>query len=188
MKLEINKAFPCDYEFDCLNEIPSGSQKPFYFPSQNASGQDGLIVTISPHSYQRWLGIFSFGQMDSRAATSISTSPLADHLCVVAKGNGYIVNVEEPGMYEIVKSNPILQVISILKRKLMVFMDYTTFIAHGVNGFIWETERLSWSGGIKIVKVTDDLIFCQTWDIRSEENISFAVDLENGERIAGITG
>jgi hypothetical protein len=58
-------------------------------------------------------------------------------------------------------------------------------IALGTSGVVWETKRLTWSE-MKILTVTSDFIDGETWDIRSEENITFRVDLATGEHTGGI--
>jgi hypothetical protein len=107
-------------------------------------------------------------------------------LCVVAGGQGYIVNVQAPSEYEIVRPNPIMQVLPIVERRMLVFVGYTDLRAYAPLGLVWQTGRISWDG-ITVAAVTQEHIMGTVWDPPTGRDIDFMVDLDTGKLTGGGT-
>ena len=53
-------------------------------------------------------------------------------------------------------------------------------VAYGPNGKAWETGRLSWEG-FKILKVDDATLTGLGWDLMTDKEFEFEVNLRSGE-------
>jgi hypothetical protein len=110
--------------------------------------------------------------------------PDPGHLCVVSRGRGYVVPVDEPACYEELEFHPILDVRAVARHGILVFANFTELMAYDTAGFRWRTARLAWDS-LKITEVNDGEIRGEFWNIRSEQMSSFAVDLQTGEHRGG---
>lgn len=183
--LQLDTSFPRHYDCEQLEELPA--KKCYYFPGASSEGgRDGPIVHVIPYSGDPWVGVFAFGQLAPRdGKTGLFTFPDPDILCVVAEGDGYLVRAVNPKEWSPVEVYPICEVVPASGKNLVVFANYTEMVALGTSGLVWRTDRLAWSE-MKITRVTSEYIEAETWDIRSEENVTFRVDLSTGQHAGGI--
>lgn len=172
--------FPAIYEFEHLNELDSVHTRRLFFPGgTSAGGSDGINVHVIPHNGVDWVGTFASGRLGSNASTGVWTTPNPTKLCIISQGQGYIVDALSPGACEPLPIFPIFAVRSSAKHRLLIFASYTELLAYGVMGVIWRTKRLSWDG-LKLTSMTEDQLCGHFWDIRSESEQSFTVDLATG--------
>ena len=143
-----------------------------------------MIVEVRPAAASPWMGVFAFGDVSASAPNGVFPIRNSTKLCVVARGQGYAVDVEEPTSWERIPGVPILQVVSVPARRLVVFATFTDLIAYSEAGMKWRTARLS-SDGLEITEVTDDVIRGSAWDASVERAVEFAVDLESGTHDGG---
>ncbi len=187
MACKIELGFDCSYEFEVLSEIPPTDIPRFYYPGAVPyGGKDGVIVKISPPRKESWLGTFAFGQIAPKGLTGVFSTPNVNRLCVVSKGNGYLVSAGEPQDWESIKAIPIIDARSFPKSGIIVFAHFTGLVAYGDKGIRWKTERLSWDN-LKIISTTEREITGEFWDIRSESTQRFVVDLVTGNHSGGIS-
>ncbi len=182
-------AFPRVYECERLLELPGFGLLPhYYYPGATKNGgRDGVTVRVRPENHESWLGTFAFGNMAPKSLSGLFTTPNPERLCVVARGEGYLVSTSAPTVWERVTVTPILDVRTILARSIIVFANFTELTAYGPSGVKWVTKRLSWDG-LKITEVSNDVIKGEFFDIRSNSTASFIVDLETGNHDGGMTG
>jgi len=166
--------------------LPNGKLARYYYPNGTTEGgHDGLIVQVDPYFGDSWTGIFAFGDVSPKGITGLYSWPVHIKLCVVSLGQGYLVDVIEPSNYEVIETQPILDVVPVTEREIIVFANYTELVAYGKSGLLWVTKRLSWDG-IKITKVTSDSIEGEVWDPGRGGTADFIVNLANGKHEGGI--
>ena len=183
--LELEEPFFHNFECKHLDELPGEVRRHYYYPGGTTKGgRDGLIVQVRPRSSDPWIGTFAFGNLSPKGKNGLYTWPDPQMLCVVSQGQGYLVRVDEPTNYEMIKVDPVLDVVPVAARKIVVFANHTELIAYGKSGPVWVTDRLSWEG-IKLTRVTADHIEGEVWDPRIEANVGFKVDLSNGRHEGG---
>jgi len=139
-------AFAHDYRVEEVIELGMGSglEKHFYFPSASEQGgRDGVLLRIIPVTGTSWVGTFGFGSEIPKAITGVYSCPDPESLCVIAKGEGYLVNVTEPTVWQEIDVYPILDIRVIGELELLVFADFTGIAAYGRNGHRWTTKNLS---------------------------------------------
>jgi hypothetical protein len=57
-------------------------------------------------------------------------------------------------------------------------------VAWGRNGPIWESARLSWEG-IRITSIDGDVLHGMGWNILTDKEVEFSVDLLTGNHEGG---
>jgi hypothetical protein len=178
-------AFARDYEVELMHELPSSSgvEHTFYYPGgAEVGGRDGVIVRVTPHGGTSWLGIFAFG--DGPFLTRVLSTPCRRTLCVVARGVGYIVRVDDPHKWEEVPCTPVVDARPIPESDRLIFANFTEILAYGPDGLIWETPRLS-HDGLNILKVTAERIEGLVWDAPNQRHVGFSVDVRTGRHHGG---
>jgi hypothetical protein len=121
------------YECARLTEAPNLALPHFYYPGASTQGgRDGVLAKVSPAEGKPWLGTFAFGQIAPKGASGIFTTPSPQRLCVVARGEGYIVSADAPTQWEPVRARPIMDVRPIRARGLIVFACFTA-AAYGLE-------------------------------------------------------
>ena len=177
----LEESFERDFDCEQLQELPhDDTQTRFYYPGATTmGGQDGLIVRVRPHEGGSWVGVFAFGKLLPKGKNGLYSWPDPKVLCVVSRGQGYTVQVDEPSKYQLLDVHPILGVFSIPGERIVVFSNYTELVAYGKSGIAWVSERLS-GDGFTVNSVSDTHIEGGTWDPRMDRDVRFRVDLRNG--------
>jgi hypothetical protein len=182
----MDKTFVSSYACEQLSETPNERLMHYYYPgAYTGGGRDGILAMVRPERGAPWLGTFAFGRIAPKGVSGMFAMPNPQQLCVVAKGEGYIVSANAPTEWELVRAIPIIDVRPVRAAGLIIFADFTKLIAYGYEGFKWQTEQLSWDD-LRITEVTDTYISGEFWDIRSESIASFAVDLATGSHRGGV--
>ena len=183
--IKLEESFIHDFHCEQLEELPGGRRIRYYYPSGTTEGgHDGLIVQVSPDSGDSWIGIFAFGTLTQKGKSGLYSWPDPKSLCVVSNGRGYLVRADDPTKHDVIKVDPVLDVIPVAAKNLVVFANFTELVAYGEPGLEWESERLSWDG-IKLTGVTGDWIEGKVWNPRIEAEVGFRVNLMSGEHEGG---
>lgn len=183
--MNIDKTLAHKYDFEILEELKSGYEIYYYPGASTQSNKDGMIVQINPERREAWIGIFGFGNISKNGVSGVYTTPHSNKLCVIANGAGYIVSSDNPKNWEEIKYIPIIDARISKAQKLIIFADYTELIAYNDSGVKWKTKRLSWDN-LKIIELSDNYIKGEYYDIRSEVNEFFEVDLVSGISKGGV--
>ena len=75
--------------------------------------------------------------------SAVYTHPDARCVCVVSRGDGYIVRVDEPTQWAAIQAHPIFGAVAVPECHLLVFATYSELIAYGADGPMWQTGRLA---------------------------------------------
>jgi hypothetical protein len=67
---------------------------------------------------------------------------------------------------------------------LILFAGFTSITAVGKMGTVWQTERLSWEG-LRITRIEDEKLYGFGWDLMSDKEVAFEVDLKIGRHVGG---
>ena len=170
------------YEVVTDHEVSQGDSTILYFPGATASGgKDGIVIHVVASGAKRWTGVFAFGGAAPYAVSGVYACPNESQLCVVSRGNGYIVNTLQPSESEVLPLQPILQVIPVALQKRLLFVDYTGILAYGVHGVAWRSDGLAWDA-LRIKGVGERDIVAEGWDAPTNQNVEFLVDLASGRR------
>jgi hypothetical protein len=64
----------------------------------------------------------------------------------------------------------------------LLFVGHHTILAWGREGEAWESDRLSWEG-VTVDRIEDGKLFGSGWDLMTDKDLPFALDLATGKRI-----
>ena len=157
----------------------------FVYPRQAAEVErDALEVMVRPVGAEPFLATFAWGFSDPSALMGLWSCPDPDWLCAVAGGYAYAVNTAEPEQFEQIEHRPVLSLRALREHRLLVFAGHHSILAWGIDGKSWQTERLS-SEGVEITRIDGDCLEGTGWDLVSDRDVPFAIDLRTGAQITG---
>ena len=100
-------------------------REPSHFPGASPHhGRDGVLLEFVPETRDRWIGCFAFGS-PANAISCVIGSPNPDQAYVISSGAGYIVRVDEPTNWEMMRAKPVWHALAIPSADLVVFGDFT---------------------------------------------------------------
>ena len=174
--------FNSTYTFKIITETNGNEGERFYYPSASTQGgRDGIMILVKPQDSKSWLGTFAFDDMfnEERDYYGVYTTPSSDNFCVVTGASGYWVSSKNPHECKRIEAYPIVDVHVLKEKQLILFSDFTTICAYGVNGFKWRTKRICPDGFI-ITSIDDEFIVGKytDWDQYTK---MFGVNLNSGE-------
>jgi hypothetical protein len=68
---------------------------------------------------------------------------------------------------------------------LLLFVGHYSLLAWGADGNAWQTARLSWEG-VEITRIDGDLLHGMGWDLRTDREVPFTVNLRSGAHTSAI--
>lgn len=80
---------------------------------------------------------------------------------------------------------PVLGVHALPQQQLLLFTGHHSILAWGRDGQAWESARLSWEG-IEITDIVGDTLCGLGWDLITDSDVPFAIDLKTGEHTGGV--
>lgn len=186
--LAVNLEFPHSYQVSDVPELPGSGKWPFpvyRFPRLEPVGrgeQDEIWLMVKRSVGEPWTGVFSIGGLGhSTFFTGVNSTLNPDRLCVVAHGNGYLVNTNDPDDWEQIPVHPIRDVRALVEHNLILFCDFAGIVACGESGVVWRSPRLCWDD-LKIEKITAQTIEGSGYDPTSETGVMrFLLDINTGK-------
>ena len=179
----INSSFQHDWRATILERRPLiVPAQHFVYPKEVEEVERGALeLLIRPTEAEpEFLATFALGFATPAVPTGVWACPNPDWLCAVAGGYAYLVNTVQPTEWEQVHYRPVLDVVALPAQNLLLFSGHYSLVAYGPTGKAWETGRLSWEG-FKILEITDGSLTGLGWDLMTDQEYEFIVDLKNGE-------
>ena len=131
-----------------------------------------------------FLATCSLGFKDPGMPTGVWACPRAEEMCAVAGGYAYLVDTTAPERVTQVGLRPVTAVRVLEAEGLLVFAGFTSLVAWGTEGMVWETGRLSWEG-VTLGPVVDGKLTGTGWEMVSDKELPFSVDLRTGRHEGG---
>ena len=141
-----------------------------------------LELMISPAEGERFLATCALGFAADTIPTGVWSCPHPDWLCAIAGGYAYMINTRNPREFQQVEYKPVVEVRPIAEAGLLVFASFHTLLAYGDEGVRWKTQRLT-SEGLRLGSVADGKLHGWGWDMRTDREFPFSVDLATGKSI-----
>ena len=108
--MSIEKKFSSTYHLEVGGDLGAPASI-YYFPgADRESGKDGVLVEVFNAKGENWTGVFAFGSFSPKGITGVYHLPDESRFCVVSKGDGYIVNANDPSDWQEISLIPILDV------------------------------------------------------------------------------
>jgi hypothetical protein len=151
---------------------------------EEAMARGALLVEVAPAHGGRFLATCALGFSDAKMPTGIYACPKASELCAVAGGYAYVIDTAEPESVTQIALKPVVEVMPLVEHGLLVFVGFHALVAWGVEGLAWQTGRLS-SEGIRLNSVEQGVLRGFGWEMQTDREVEFAVDLRTGECSGG---
>jgi hypothetical protein len=187
--------FPHQWRAEVLAAPPLiAPARQFVYPMQIAGEEDAMArgalrVMVHPASPGNsgggsFLATCALGFADPRMPTGIFACPNPREMCAVAGGYAYVIDTSAPERSAQIPLKPVVEVVSLVEQGLLVFVGFHAMAAWGREGLAWQTARLSWEG-IRVAGVEGDVLRGVGWNLMTDREIEFSVDLRTGAHIGG---
>jgi hypothetical protein len=131
-----------------------------------------------------FLATCALGFDSTAMPTGIWSCPDPDELCAVAGGYAYCIRASDPARSVFLPLRPVVEVRAVVESELLLFAGFHSLLAWGRDGLLWQTARLSWEG-LRITEIADGKVHGFGWDLQSDKDVAFAVDLATGHHTGG---
>lgn len=161
----------------------------YTYPQQIAGEEDALargasLLMVRPATGGSFLATCALGFTDPSMPTGVFPCPNPDELCAVAGGYAYIIETLQPERSTHIPLKPVVEVLPVPSHNLLVFVGFHTLLAWGADGVAWQTQRLSWEG-IRITGIESNTLHGIGWNMLTDQEVPFTVDLYTGQHQGG---
>jgi len=190
MAAESHLTFPATWSAEILSAPPLiAPARQFTWPHRVAGEEDALargalLLQVKPASGGSFLATCALGFRDPSALTGVWSCPRPDDLLAVAGGYAYLADTLAPDCPLHLPLRPVAQVLSSPESNLLLLAGFHTIAAIGPTGLLWETARLTWEG-LTLTEIRDGQLHGLGWDMRTDRELPFAVDLATGKHAGG---
>ena len=151
---------------------------------EDALARGAMLLNVKPVTGGNFLATCALGYRDPKLPSGVWTCPQPDDLLAVAGGYAYLVNTRQPEHCQFLPLRPVVEVLQVPDYKMLVLVGFHTVAAIGERGWLWQTAKLSWEG-VRLGDVSDGKLRGWGWDMRTDRELPFAIDLGTGEHTGG---
>jgi len=183
-------SFPHGWRADVLTRPPLiAPARQFTYPRQVAGEEDAMArgalhVLVHPAGGGSFLATCALGFADPAMPSGIFACPNPRELCAVAGGYAYVLDTAAPEHSTHIPLKPVVEVLVLAEQGLLVFGGFHAIAAWGREGLAWQTARLSWEG-IRITGVEGGELRGFGWNLMTDKEVAFSVDLRTGAHTGG---
>lgn len=156
----------------------------FTYPRDAEEVERGALeVLIRPEDTdaQPFLATCALGFRDPAVPTGLWSAPDPEEICAVSGGYAYLIDTTAPERFTMLAYRPVLEVRSLPAQGLLLFVGHHNMLAWGADGQAWQSEKLS-DEGIKVTGIEGDVLHALGWNMMSDKETPFALDLRTGRR------
>lgn len=180
-------SFPRSWRAEAIERPPLiASARHFVYPKVVEEVEVGalqILVSDIPESTP-FMATFALGFADPSLPHGVWSCPDPDQLCAVAGGYAYLVRTRHPEQWTQIPYRPVTALHPVPEHGLLIFASFHTLYAQGADGRVWETAKLSWEG-VRVTHVGHGQLHGFGWDLHSDQEVPFAVDLRTGQHRGG---
>ena len=182
--------FPCTWSAEILSAPPLiAPARQFTWPQRVAGEEDALargalLLQVKPTSGGSFLATCALGFRAPSALSGVWSCPRPDDLLAVAGGYAYLGDTLTPDRPLHLPMRPVAQILPAPDANLLLLAGFHTIAAIGATGLLWETARLTWEG-LTLTEIRDNQLHGLGWDMRTDRELPFAVDLATGQHTGG---
>ena len=184
-------AFTTNWTAEVLAQPPLiAPARQYTYPRQVAGEEDALargalLLQVNPKTGGTFLATCALGFTSPNLPTGILPCPNPNELCAVAGGYAYLINTLAPARSTHISLKPVVEVRSLQPQHLLLFVGFHQLIAWGEHGAAWKSAKLT-SEGIRIAEIADNHLLGYGWDLRTDREIPFRLDLRTGLHDGGV--
>lgn len=154
-------------------------------PGSGARAITELVERRAPGQYsaeaEPFLATCALGFRASGVPTGVWSAPRAEEVCAVSGGYAYLIDTTAPERFTMLPYRPVLEVRPLAEQGLLLFVGHHGILAWGAEGQAWQSDKLS-SEGVNITKIEDCLLHGLGWDLMTDKETPFVLDLRTGLR------
>jgi hypothetical protein len=184
---EVDPTFARSWRAEILQSRPLIlPARQFVYPVQVEEVERGALeLLVHPaDGTSPFLATCALGFADPIVPTGVWACPDSNWLCAVAGGYAYLLDTLQPNRWTQIEFRPVTGITPVVHQNLLVFAGFHALLAWGRNGLAWKTKRLSWDG-VRISSVGEKTLRGFGWDMYSDRELEFEVDLATGEHRGG---
>lgn len=163
------------YDEDCFRFAQTGAA------DESRSLASGFSVTVRGPDGLAWRGVFQEGGFN-RGLHGVYSSPAPWHICVLASGVAYHVDVRDPMQYVCLHIVPCIAATWSHDVPFIALADDTHICGINVQGSIWHSGRIA-SDGIRGLAILAGRLHGQAWCAPRSRWEAFVLDVLTGDPI-----
>lgn len=180
-------SFPHSWEAEVLAARPMIlPQRHYTYPREAEEVELGALeVMVRPAACdaQPFLATCALGFRDAAAPAGIWAAPRPEEICAVSGGYAYLIDTQAPERFTMIPYRPVMHVRAAVAEGLLLLVGQRSILAWGRNGQAWESEKLS-DEGVTITAIEGGVLRGVGWEMRSNTETPFLLDVRTGRRIA----
>ena len=187
---QTNLKFAANWSAEILSATPLiAPARQFTWPQRVAGEEDALargalLLQVKPTSGGSFLATCALGFRAPTALSGVWSCPRPDDILAVAGGYAYLADTLAPDRPLHLPLRPVTQVLPAPDANLLLLAGFHTIAAIGSSGLLWETARLTWEG-LTLTEIRDNQLRGLGWDMSTDRELPFAVDLATGQHTGG---
>jgi hypothetical protein len=176
--MELIADFPADYTVALEAAGSSGEAVVEFRAADGLARSPALVLHVVPPSPGRgWFGEF-FGERDGENAVAHTAHPR--RLLAVAGGIPYLVPVDAPNDYAVIRTWSVRSVHPSVSYGLVILAGYSRLLAvDGAGRQVWESADLA-SDGLAEVRITSTVVVARGFWGPEGRDVETAVDIATG--------
>jgi hypothetical protein len=187
----VHMSFPHRWQAEVLAARPLIlPSRHFVYPQAAEEVERGALeVLIRPETWpdavpdgssaQPFLATCALGFRDPAAPSGIWSTPRPEEICAVAGGYAYLIDTTTPERFTMIHYRPVLEIRSLVRDGLLLFVGHHSILAWGHDGQAWESEKLS-DEGVTITGTDGGILRGTGWEMIRDREKPYALDLRSG--------
>ncbi len=186
----ISESFPQSWAASILTAPPLIAPARQYVYPQHVPGEEdamnrgALLLNVKPAARANFLATCALGFRGPSLPTGIFACPRPDDLLAVAGGYAYLIDTLAPEHCLHLPLRPVAHILPAPTAGLILLAGFHTVLALDATGIRWQSARLSWEG-ITLTHVDADHLHGTGWNLQSDREVPFTVDLLTGAHLGG---
>jgi hypothetical protein len=186
----VDLSFPHDWQAEILKARPAIlPARRFVYPRDVEEVERGALeLLVRPgtlsagSSAEPFLATCALGFRDPAVPAGIWSCPIPQELCAVAGGYAYVIDTTAPERFTMISFRPVLEICAAAADGLLLFVGHHAILGWGRSGLAWQSEKLS-DEGLTIARIDPGILHGHGWNMRTDKETAFALDLRNGQRV-----
>lgn len=186
----VPKAFPSTWSAKVLAAPPLiAPARQFTYPrpvpgEEDALARGALLVEVNPASGGTFLATCALGFRDRSLPSAVFTCPRGDDLLALAGGYAYLIDTLAPQRSLHLPLRPVTALLPVPQEGVLLLAGFHHVSAIDNAGLRWTSARLSWEG-VTLGEVREGRVSGLGWDMLSDRELPFSVDLRTGAHEGG---
>ncbi len=185
-EIPMDRSFPAEWRAEVIRTRPLIlPRRHVTYPAEVEEVERGALeVMIRPALEEGFLATCALGFASPAVPTGVWSCPDPAMLCAVAGGYAYMIDTRDPKNWQQVGYRPVTEVRPLTDAGLLVFASFHSIEAWGATGRLWQSAKLSWEG-VRLGEAAAGQLHGWGWDMRTDREMEFAVDLATGRHSGG---